>query len=61
MGQGCSQNCGGDLHVFEIVSLPRKKTIIDERPDLECVNILEFERLVKLFAHPANNGKVNNV
>ena len=30
-----------------------------ERPDLESINILEFERLVKLFAHPANYGKVN--
>ena len=29
------------------------------RPDLESINILDFEARVKLFAHPANNGKVS--
>ena len=29
------------------------------RPDFEAVNILDFERRVKDYAHPANNGKVS--
>jgi len=44
------------MQMFEIVSTTGSDR---ERPDFEQINVLEFERRVKLFAHPANNGKVS--
>ena len=43
--------------MFEVITAA---PFVDQnRPDFESINILHFEALVKLYAHPANNGKVS--
>ena len=56
MGQTCTLNCGNDIQKFEITDFVGSDM---HRPDFDLINILEFERRVKLYAHPANNGKVS--
>ena len=56
MGQ-CSLWCGGsDMPTYELANMEGSDF---DRPEFDLINILEFERRVKCFAHPANNGKVS--
>lgn len=54
MGQSC-EGCTSDLTVLEI----RTGYKAMDFPDFEHMHVFEFERRVKQYAHPANNGKVS--
>ena len=57
MGQDqCSSVCKPDLNEFEIVTSYEVNT---SRLDLSNINVLLFEKRIKKFAHPCNQGKVS--
>ena len=46
--------------MYEVKTANSHNPLLDlNRPDFESINILEFEAKLKLYAHPANNGKVS--
>ena len=46
--------------MFEVVTSEEHNPLMDlNRPDFSSISILDFEAKIKLYAHPANNGKVS--
>ena len=56
MGNGCSNamECTSQTKESGHISL-----IESSRPNLDNLDIIDFEQRVKMFAHPANAGKIS--
>jgi len=54
MGHTC-ETCTADLTIHEVRTDAKAMRL----PDFESIHIFDFERRIKLYAHPGNNGKVS--
>ena len=56
MGNQCQGCATPDVANFELLSMKLEENM---RPAFEEMNILEYEQRIKMYAHPANNGKIS--